>query len=64
MANHEVADSESRACVLTVLLNKLAKDNWELEGPLEYDIGLGMTHIAILLHMHIAIQSHLKEQLR
>ena len=35
------AGSESRACVLTVLLNKLAKDNWELEGPLEYDIGLG-----------------------
>ena len=37
--NH--AGSESRACVLTVLLNKLAKDNWELEGPLENDIGLG-----------------------
>jgi len=33
--------SKSRACVLTVLLNKLTKDNWELEGPLEYDIGLG-----------------------
>ena len=37
--NH--AGSESRACVLTVLLNKLTKDNWELEGPLENDIGLG-----------------------
>ena len=33
--------SKARACVLTVLLNKLAKDNWELEGPLENDIGLG-----------------------
>ena len=32
--------SYSKACVLTVLLNKLAKDNWELVSVMEYDEGI------------------------
>jgi hypothetical protein len=31
--------SYSKACVLTVLLNKLAQDNWELVSVMEYDEG-------------------------
>ena len=32
--------SYSKACVLTVLLNKLAKDNWDLVSVMEYDEGI------------------------
>jgi len=35
----DIVSTQSRACVLTVLLNKITKDNWELEGSLEYDVG-------------------------
>ena len=36
--------SYSKACVLTVLLNKLAKDNWKLVSVMEYDEGIPPMH--------------------
>ena len=37
--------SQSKACVLTVLLNKLAKDYWELVSVIEYDEGFPSNNI-------------------